>query len=50
METAFRREHCHANARRFSKERFINEFGGFVNQRFAEFARGMERPAERLAA
>jgi glycosyltransferase involved in cell wall biosynthesis len=50
VETAFRREHCYANARRFSKERFINEFGGFVNQRFSEFARGMARPAERLAA
>lgn len=50
LETAFRREHCHANARRFAKERFINEFGGFVNQRFADFTRGMERPAERLAA
>jgi glycosyltransferase involved in cell wall biosynthesis len=50
METAFRREHCHANARRFSKERFKSEFIAFVNQRFAEFARGIGTPAERLAA
>lgn len=49
-ETAFRPEHCHANARRFSKERFISEFSGFVNQRLAEFARGAGKPAERLAA
>lgn len=50
LEQSFRREHCHANARRFSKERFVSEFSGFVNQRFAEFARGMGKPAERLAA
>jgi glycosyltransferase involved in cell wall biosynthesis len=50
METAFRREYCHANARRFSKERFKSEFIAFVNQRFAEFARGIGTPAERLAA
>jgi glycosyltransferase involved in cell wall biosynthesis len=49
-EPSFRREHCHANAHRFSKDRFIAEFSGFVNQRFAEFARGMADTAERLAA
>jgi glycosyltransferase involved in cell wall biosynthesis len=50
MEQSFRGEHCHANAHRFSEERFINEFSGFVNRRFAEFERGMAETAERLAA
>ncbi|MGO8917311.1 MAG: glycosyltransferase [Stellaceae bacterium] len=49
-ETTFRREHCHANARRFSKERFMMEFSGFVHHRFAEFARGTGKATDRLAA
>lgn len=49
-ETSFRREHCHANARRFSKERFMMEFGGFVRHRYAEFVRGARQTTALLAA
>lgn len=37
-------EHCHANALRFSSERFVAEFGQFAERRYAEFSQDLERP------
>jgi glycosyltransferase involved in cell wall biosynthesis len=43
-EAGFRPEHCHAQARQFSLEHFIENFTGFVSTRQAEFISARSSP------